>query len=200
MKMLHLTLACLLIASSLFAQELKPISLPKPQTDGGRPLMQVLKERQTRREFTPGSLSSQVLSNLLWAAWGINRPDGRRTAPSASNRQEIDVYVAVAEGLYLYNAQIHQLEPVVKEDLRAETDAALNLIYVADQTKGGGTSDATNSANTGFIAENVYLFCASEGLATVVRGGVDRESLAKAMRLRPGQRITLTQAVGYPKK
>jgi nitroreductase len=100
----------------------------------------------------------------------------------------------------LYNAQIHQLEPVVKEDLRAETDAALNVIYVADQTKLGGTSDATNSANTGFIAQNVYLFCASEGLATVVRGSFDRESLAKAMRLRPGQRITMTQAVGYPKK
>jgi nitroreductase len=200
MNVLHPTLAGLLIAASLFAQELKPIPLPKPQTDGGRPLMQVLKDRQSRREFSPGRLSPQMLSNLLWAAWGINRPDGRRTAPSASNRQEIDVYAAVAEGLYLYNAQIHQLEPVVKEDLRAETDAALNVIYVADQTKLGGTSDATNSANTGFIAQNVYLFCASEGLATVVRGSFDRESLAKAMRLRPGQRITMTQAVGYPKK
>jgi len=200
MNILRSSLAGLLIAASLFAQEMKPIPLPKPQTDGGRPLMQVLKERQTRREFSPGSLSLQTLSNLLWAAWGVNRPDGRRTAPSASNRQEIDVYVALAEGVYLYNAQIHQLEPVAKADLRLEKEATLNLFYVADQTKQGGTSDATNAANTGFIAQNVYLFCASEGLATVVRGSFNRESPAKAMRLRPGQKITMNQAVGFPKK
>jgi nitroreductase len=164
--------------------------------------MQVFKDRQTRREFSPGSLSLQTLSNLLWAAWGINRPDGRRTAPSASNRQEIDVYVALAEGVYLYNAQIHQLEPVAKADIRLETEAALNLIYVyvADQTKGGGTSDGTNAANTGFIAQNVYLFCASKGLATGIRGTFDRAPIAEAIKLRPGQKIIMNQAVGYPKK
>jgi nitroreductase len=184
-------------------QELKPIELPKPQTDGGRPLMQALKERRSTREFGPEKLPPQMLANLLWAAWGVNRPDGRRTAPSASNRQEIEVYVATAEGAYVYNAKEHRLEPVVKEDIRGAAgyeEAPINLVYVADLSKGGGTDNATASADTGFIAQNVYLFCASEGLATVVQGSVDRASLTKALKLRPEQRITLTQTVGYPKK
>ena len=197
----------LLVAISVSAQEQKPIVLPKPQTDGGKPLMQVLKERKSGRDFSPEKLPPQMLSNLLWAAWGVNRPDGRRTAPSASNRQEIDIYVATAEGVYLYNAKDHQLEPVLKEDIRAATgrqpyvgQAALNLIYVADQTRMGRADDAMAFADTAFISQNVYLFCASEGLATVVRGSVDRESLAKSMKLRPDQKITLAQTVGYPKK
>jgi SagB-type dehydrogenase family enzyme len=197
----------LLVAISVSAQEQKPIVLPKPQTDGGKPLMQVLKERKSGREFSPEKLPPQMLSNLLWAAWGVNRPDGRRTAPSASNHQEIDIYVATADGLYLYNAKDHQLEPVMKEDIRTAAgrqpyvgQAPLNLIYVADQTRMGRPDDATAFADTGFISQNVYLFCASEGLATVVRGSVDRESLAKIMKLRPDQKITLAQTVGYPKK
>ena len=197
----------LLVAISVSAQEQKPIVLPKPQTDGGKPLMQVLKERKSGRDFSPEKLPPQMLSNLLWAAWGVNRPDGRRTAPSASNRQEIDIYVATAEGVYLYNAKDHQLEPVLKEEIRAATgrqpyvgQAALNLIYVADQTRMGRADDAMAFADTAFISQNVYLFCASEGLATVVRGSVDRESLAKSMKLRPDQKITLAQTVGYPNK
>ena len=178
MKLLSRTLAgLLLVAISVSAQEQKPVVLPKPQTDGGKPLMQVLKERKSGRDFSPEKLPPQMLSNLLWAAWGVNRPDGRRTAPSASNRQEIDIYVATAEGLYLYNAKDHQLEPVLKEDIRAATgrqpfvgQAPLNLIYVADQAKMGRADDAMAYADTGFISQNVYLFCASEGLATVVRG------------------------------
>lgn len=208
MKSLLRTLTGLiLIAVSVSAQTEKPIVLPRPQTDGGKPLMQVLKERQSGREFSSEKLPPQLLSNLLWAAWGVNRPDGRRTAPSASNRQEIDIYVATPEGLYLYNATDHQLQPLVKEDLRAATgrqpyvgQAALNLIYVADQTRMGRPDDSTAFADTGFISQNVYLFCASEGLATVVRGSVDRESLSKLMKLRPDQKITLAQTVGYPKK
>ncbi|MGA2221038.1 MAG: SagB/ThcOx family dehydrogenase [Verrucomicrobiia bacterium] len=208
MRLSSRTLAgLLLVAISVSAQEQKPIVLPKPQTDGGKPLMQVLKERKSGREFSPEKLPPQMLSNLLWAAWGVNRPDGRRTAPSASNHQEIDIYVATAEGLYLYNAKDHQLEPVMKEDIRTAAgrqpyvgQAPLNLIYVADQTKMGRPDDGTAFADTGFISQNVYLFCASEGLATVVRGSVDRESLAKIMKLRPDQKITLAQTVGYPKK
>ena len=208
MRLSSRTLAgLLLVAISVSAQEQKPIVLPKPQTDGGKPLMQVLKERKSGREFSPEKLPPQMLSNLLWAAWGVNRPDGRRTAPSASNHQEIDIYVATADGLYLYNAKDHQLEPVMKEDIRTAAgrqpyvgQAPLNLIYVADQAKMGRPDDATAFADTGFISQNVYLFCASEGLATVVRGSVDRESLAKIMKLRPDQKITLAQTVGYPKK
>ena len=194
-------------AAAAQAQQAGPVKLPAPQLDGGLSLMQALKARRSSREFAQQRLTPQVLSNLLWAAWGMNREDGRRTAPSARNRQEIDVYMALAEGMYLYNAKDHRLDPVAKEDLRAATgtqpfvgQAPLNLVYVADQAKMGGPDDATAGADTGFISQNVYLYCASEGLATVVRGMVPREALVKAMKLRPDQKITLAQTVGYPKK
>jgi SagB-type dehydrogenase family enzyme len=193
------------------AQELQPIRLPQPQTDIGRPLMQALKSRSTAREFSAEPLPAQVLSNLLWAAFGINRPDsGKRTAPSARNWQEIDIYVATAAGLYIYDAKAHQLNPILREDVRAQTgtqayvkDAPLDLVYVADFAKTGGESadrDLYVGADTGFIAQNVYLFCASEGMSVVVRGSVDRAALSKVMHLRPDQKITLAQTVGYPKK
>jgi nitroreductase len=199
----------LMSASCLLAQDLKPIPLPQPQTDGGRPLMQVLKDRKTARDFAADKLSPQVLSNLLWAAFGVNRPDGRRTAPSAMNRQEMDIYVATAEGLFVYNAQANRLDPVLAQDVRAATGiqpfvatAPVDLVYVADMAKAGSGADTDlyTAADTGFIAQNVYLFCASEGLATVVRGSVDRVALAKAIKLRPDQKIILAQTVGYPKK
>ena len=193
-------------------QELKPLILPAPQTDGGKPLMQALKDRHSTREFSSEKLPPQVLSNLLWAAFGINRPDtGKRTAPSAMNWQEIDVYVATAEGLYVYDAKGNKLDPILAEDVRGAAgvqpfvkDAPLNLVYVADLAKTGkGSAEDRNfytGADVGFIAQNVYLFCASEGLAVVVRGSVDRPALAKLMKLRPDQKILLAQTVGYPKK
>ena len=203
--------ALLLVPVGLITgQELKPVALPTPQTSGGKPLMQVLKERKSVRDFGPEALSKQTISNLLWAAWGINREDGRRTAPSASNRQEIDVYAIMADGAYLYDAQANALKPVTRSDLRKlagtqpyPADAPLNLIYVADTAKLGGDDAArlaTANADTGFIAQNVYLFCASEGLGTVVRGSVNRDDLGKALNLRAGQRIILAQSVGYAKK
>jgi SagB-type dehydrogenase family enzyme len=193
-------------------QEPKPLILPAPQTDGGKPLMQALKARQSTREFSSEKLTPQVLANLLWAAFGVNRPDtGKRTAPSAINWQEIDVYVATAEGLYVYDAKGNRLDPILAEDVRGATgkqpnikDAPVNLVYVADLAKTGNSSaedrDLYTAADAGFIAQNVYLFCASEGLAVVVRGTVDRVALAKLMKLRPDQRILLAQTVGYPKK
>jgi len=193
-------------------QELKPIILPAPQTDGGKPLMQALKARHSTREFSSEKLPPQVLANLLWAAFGINRPDtGKRTAPSAINWQEIDVYVATAEGLYVYDAKGNRLDPVLAEDVRGATgkqpniaDAPVNLVYVSDLAKTGHSSaedrDLYTAAGAGFIAQNVYLFCASEGLAVVARGTIDRVALAKLMKLRPDQRILLAQTVGYPKK
>jgi SagB-type dehydrogenase family enzyme len=211
-------LLCLLLvlflvdAQFIIGQELKPLLLPRPQLEGGRPLMQVLKDRRSSREFSPEKVPDQILSNLLWAAFGINRPDsGRRTAPSARNWQETDIYVAVAEGLYLYEAKAHQLNLLQKEDIRVMTgtqayvkEAPINLIYVVDYSKTGKASDEERqlfcAADAGFISQNVYLFCASEGLATVVRGLVDRPTLAKVMKLRPDQKIILTQSVGYPKK
>jgi SagB-type dehydrogenase family enzyme len=194
------------------AQELKPLELPKPLTDGGRPLMQVLRDRHSTREFKTEKLPLPVLSNLLWAAFGVNRADsGKRTAPSAGNRQEIDIYVALAEGLYVYDAPAHRLNPVVAEDVRAATgsqdfvkEAPVNLIYVADLAKTGDASPEDKNFYTaldaGFIGQNVYLFCASEGLGAVVRGMVDRPALAKLMKLRPDQKILVAQTVGYPKK
>jgi len=205
-------LAALLITSAwLAAQELKPIELPQPQTEGGKPLMQALKARHTTREFKPNPLPAQVLSNLLWAAFGINRPEsGKRTAPSARNWQEIDIYVAMAEGTYVYDAKAHRLNPILSGDVRAATggqdfvkDAPVNLVYIADLAKTGDASaegqNIYTAVDTGFISQNVYLFCASEGLATVVRGTVDRPALAKLLKLRADQKIIVAQTVGYPR-
>jgi len=208
-----LALSLSLISSHpIFAEELKPVPLLKPQTNGGKPFMQVLKDRKSSREFSSEKLPAQVLSNLLWAAFGVNRPESeKRTAPSAMNRQEMDIYVASADGLYLFDAKAHVLKPVLAEDIRAMTglqpfvkDVPLNLIYVADFLRMGSATaeqkEFYSAADTGFIAENVYLYCASEGLATVVRGLVDKPALAKVMKLRTDQKITLVQSVGYPKK
>ena len=209
----RLLLAILIVCpATTLAQELKPIQLPKPQMGGGRPLMQALKDRHTSREFSSEKLPAQVLSNLLWAAFGVNRPDsGKRTAPSARNWQEIDIYVATADGLYLYDAKANLLKPTLAEDIRGATggqpfvkDAPVNLVYVADLAKTGDSPaearDLFTAVDAGFISQNVYLYCASEGLATVVRGGIDRPALAKVMRLRPDQKIIVAQSVGYPKK
>ena len=202
----------LFICTSLTsAQELKPIKLLEPQLNSGKLLMQALKARSSSREYSSKPLPLQVLSNMLWAAWGINRPEsGKHTAPSASNRQEIDVYVSTADGLYLYDAKEHMLQPVLAEDIRAATgkqdfvsEAPVNLIFVADLSKMGGGSDdrklMTANADVGFISQNVYLFCASEGLANVVRGMVDKPMLEKEMGLRPDQKVILAHTVGYPK-
>ena len=202
----------LLCPNPIYSQELEEIKLPAPQMEGGRPLMEVLKDRHSSREFSTEELPLQVLSNLLWAGFGINRPDsGKRTAPSAVNWQNIDIYVAMSKGLFLYDAKENILAPVLAEDIRAATgsqsfvkDVPINLIYVADFSKiPRGTDEDKNfysAAHTGYISQNVYLYCTSEGLATVVRGLVDREALAKVMKLRPEQKVMLAQSVGYTKK
>jgi nitroreductase len=192
-------------------QELKAIELPKPQMDGGKPLMAALKDRKSTREFSSEKLPMQMLSNMLWAANGINRPDGKRTAPTAMNKQEIDIYVALEQGLYLYDAKANTLVPLLAVDIRAATgkqpfvkDAPVNLIFAADYAKMGDMpaemKDFYAAADTGYVSQNVYLFCASEGLATVVRGSVDRVVCSAAMGLRSDQKIILVQTVGYPKK
>ncbi|MDD5035755.1 MAG: SagB/ThcOx family dehydrogenase [Methylococcaceae bacterium] len=200
-------------ASVCLAQESPAMKLPQPQLEGGRPLMQVLRERKSTREFGADKLPTTMLSNLLWAAFGINRPEsGSRTAPSTHNWQVIDVYVATADGYYLYDAKSHALQAIATQDIRALTgtqdfakDAPVNLIYVADFSRrdaDAGEEDMkiAAAADAGFIGQNVYLFCASEGLASVVRGSIDKEALAKAMKLKTTQWIVLAQSVGYPKK
>lgn len=183
--------------------------LPKPSTTGGMPLMEALARRQSTRSFSEKELPPQLLSNLLWAAWGVNRPaSGNRTAPSAHNRQPVDLYVITAAGAYLYDAKAHRLVPAAEGDLRKLAGrqdfvftAPVNLIYVEDTSRSGeGAQSAVwTGVTAGAIAQNVHLFCASEGLATVVRGWVDPEPLGKALGLKPTQRVILAQTVGYPK-
>ena len=197
----------LFIAGNLFAQS---IDLPAPQKTGGMPLMKALAKRSTARVFDSKELSPQQLSSLLWAAFGINRPDGKRTAPSAMNFQETDIYVLLKHGAYVYAAKSNKLDLVVAEDIRAlggtqafVKDAPVTLIFVADLSKMGKGSDENkrNTANVdvGYISQNVYLFCASDGLVTGARGSVDRATLGSRLKLRPDQMIILAQSAGYPK-
>ena len=207
-----LALLVLLAGFSLAdAQEPKSIALPPPQTTIGKPLMQALQLRQSSREFADALVAPQDLSNLLWAADGINRKEsGKRTAPSAMNWQEVDVYVVLREGTYLYNPKTNDLELVAAGDLRGLAgvqgfvkEAPLNLVYVADFARAGKGNDEDKkiytAADVGFIAQNVYLYCASQGLAAVVRASLDRPTLATALKLRADQKIILAQTVGHPK-
>lgn len=211
-KLLSLCIAAVISLSFnlSLADELRPIQLPSPRMKGGKPLMEALKERRSNRDFSSKPLPPQVLSELLWAAWGINRPKTKgRTAPSAMNMQEIDIYVAMPSGLYIYDAVMHSLLPVSTDDIRALTGkqdfvgvAPLNLVYVADLSrakKAGANAVFDTACDTGFISQNVYLYCASEGLSTVARGYFDEATLSRAMKLRPDQKIILAQTVGYPK-
>jgi SagB-type dehydrogenase family enzyme len=200
-----------LVSSLASAAAPAPIQLPAPQTTGGKPLMQALAERHTSRDFRPDPLPRQTLSNLLWAAFGINRPaSGGRTAPSAHDAQEIDVYVVLPTASYLYRAKENSLAPVRPGDLRALTgrqdfvrDAPVSLVYVADFARfprdSGQDKVFYSAADAGHISQNVYLFAASEGLAVMVRADIDKLALARALGLRPTQHIVLAQSVGYPK-
>lgn len=188
----------------------KEIQLLKPDRTGGIPVMAAINKRESSRSFAAKNISDQVLSNLLWAACGINRSDsGKRTAPSAMNKQEIDIFAAMDNGLYKYNAVRHSLELVSSKDIRSLTglqnfvkDAPLTMIYVADMSKVAGETQDDKliyaGADTGFIGENVYLYCASEGLAVVIRAYIDKGALGKAMNLKENQMIILAQTVGYP--
>jgi nitroreductase len=194
------------LAGNLLAQS---IDLPAPQKTGGMPLMEALAKRSTARAFATNDLSPQQISSLLWAAFGVNRPDGKRTAPSANNKQETDIYVLLKSGAYVYSAVSNKLDLVGTNDIRAlggtqafVKDAPMTLVFVADLAKRGSNNEGTrNTANidVGYISQNVYLFCASEGLATGARGSVDRKALGEKLRLRPDQLIVLAQSVGYPK-
>jgi len=211
MKIIVSTILLIFMINVLTAQEFIKIKLNSPQLEKGKPLMQVLKERKSSREYSDKKLSIQELSNLLWAANGINREDGKRTAPTAMNTQEIDIYVILEEGIYLYEPVNNELLPIVSGDFRKSAGkqdfvetAPVNLVFVADLAKisfQNNESDKISWANidVGFVSQNVYLYCASEGLATVVRGYVDKDALSKVMKLRSDQKVILAQTVGYPK-
>lgn len=185
------------------------IVLPAPETEGGKPLMNAIRDRRSTREFSDQPLPVQVLSNLLWATIGISRPDGKLTVPNARSRREIDVFVVAAEATYRYDIERHALKTVTTDDLRPlagkqdfVATAPVNLIYVADYARMPDLNPEQqlvySSTDVGFSVENAYLFCTSFGLATVVRGSVEREALGKALGLGPQQRIILGQSIGYP--
>jgi len=183
-------------------------ALPAARTDGGMPLMAALRLRRSTRAYSDRALSEQTLSDLMWAAFGVNRPSGDRTAPYWRHIMVIDVYVAMADGVFLYEPKDHALVPYLPDDLRAHTGvqdfvatAPVNLVYVAHGERMTDISPENRrlyaSVDAGFIGQNVYLFCASEGLASVFRGAVDYEKLAQAMKLPDQQFVTFAQTVGY---
>lgn len=172
--------------------------------------MDTLAKRSTTRAFDSKDLSNQQISTLLWCCFGINRADGKRTAPSANNKQATDIYVLLKSGAYVYDANANKLNLALPEDIRSlggtqafATNAPVILIFVADFSKMGNASDEakrnTANVNVGYISQNAYLYCASEGLATGARGSVDKKALGSKLKLRPAQMIILAQSVGYPK-
>lgn len=185
------------------------IELPPPGKHGGMPLMDALAARRSSREFSPRPLPADVLSGLLWAAFGVNGAEGGRTAPSAVDAQEIDVYVALPEGAYRYDSSAHRLQLVAASDVRRITGyqdfvdkAPLDLIFVADHGRMGMVPAAQRTSYAhvaaGAIAQNVYLYAAANGLATVIRAWIDRDAIADALGLPHGQQVLLSQTVGYP--
>ncbi|MDR0422854.1 MAG: SagB/ThcOx family dehydrogenase [Proteiniphilum sp.] len=187
----------IILSTPLSAQDIR---LPAPDRTGGKPLMQALNERKSVRTYQDRELTLQQISDLLWAANGFNRDD-KRTAPTANNRQELELYVTTKAGIYYYDARNHHLKEVKKGDYRSQTgtqsfvsQAALNLLFVSDTEKMSGKYAYTDC---GFVAQNVYLYCSSEGLGVVVRGSFDKDKLSTLLNLSPHQEVLLTQTVGY---
>lgn len=187
----------------------EPIQLPPPDTSGGKPLMQTLHDRMSTKEFTDQAIPWNQVSNLLWAAYGINRPEsGKRTVATAVNCQDIDVYVVFAKAVYVYEAKEHRLVPVVERDVRALAAtqeyaqvASINLVYVSDYARMPDNLEERKpiyaAFHAGSISQNVYLYCASAGLGAVVRDSVDRDRLKAALNLRDEQSIVMAQSVGF---
>jgi nitroreductase len=182
------------------------VALPPPRRSGGMALADALQARESRREFGDAPLGDQRLSDLLWSAAGINRPElGGRTAPSAMNAQEVQLFVAMPQGLFLYDPAGHALQMTLASDVRRVTgyqdfvdSAPLDLVYVADHTH-SKLVPAAQRESAGAMAQNVYLFCAANGLATVIRAWFDHPALSQAMGLGTDQQLLLCQTVGQPK-
>ena len=205
-----LSAAALASTSAIAAEKATTLQLPPPRSEGGKPLIQALKLRRSIREYAERELPPQVLSDLLWAAFGINRPTGDRTAPYWRHIMVIDVYAVMKTGVWYYDPKQHALQQHSRSDIRAATglqdfvaSAPLNLVYIAHGERMQDVSPEERrlyaSVDAGFIGQNVYLFCASEGLATVFRGAVDTKRLAQVMQLDAAQFVTFAQTVGYPK-
>lgn len=209
-KVLFILTALLLIVTSMNAQDLKAIHLNAPDKSRGTTVMKALADRHSVREFDAKALSLQDLSDLLWAANGVNRADGKRTAPSALNKQDIDVYVILKEGAYLYNAQSNILEPIAKGDHRQVVaggqdfvkTAPVSLVLISDLSRFGNTSDQSKlmgAVDAGIVCQNINLFCSSRGLSTVPRATMDKAALKSVLKLTDSQLPIMNNPVGYPK-
>lgn len=211
MKLKFITaLFCILLGyTAINAQPVETIKLPAPQKTGGISLMEALDNRQSQRSYSSKELTQQQMSNLLWAAYGINRPNGYRTVPSARTAHEYDIYIIKNDGWYLYDAEQHVLLKMGNENLQEHAGtqdfvqtAPLNLVFVADFDKLASFNEEMQvfyaATDVGYISQNVYLYCAAEGLATIVRGQIDKAKTKEVLKLKPNQKVMLAQTVGYP--
>jgi SagB-type dehydrogenase family enzyme len=211
MKRSVFVIVALLMVITMQAQELKVIKLNAPGKTKGEAMMRVFSERRSIREYAQKDLTPQDLSDLLWAANGINRPDGKRTAPTAMNVQDVDVYVAMKEGVYLYDAKEHALKPITAGDYRVAVagsqdfakEAPVSLLLVTDLSRLGDASSEQvkmmGAVDVGIVCQNINLACAGLGLATVPRATMEQESLRKALKLKDSQLLLINNPVGYPK-
>ncbi|MDR3626901.1 MAG: SagB/ThcOx family dehydrogenase [Ignavibacteriaceae bacterium] len=208
MKKYFVLLIMLFTGSFIFCQT---IELPAPQKTGGMPLMETLAKRTTVRSFDTTDISLQQLSDLLWASFGVNRSDGKRTAPSANNKQEIDIYVLLKTGAFVYDAQDNKLTQVATEDLRKAAasqkfagDAPVQLIFIADLSKSGNGTEEEKlrmaNIDCGYVSQNTYLYCTSAGLVTGARASINRDAITAPLKLKPEQKIILAHSVGFQKK
>jgi len=204
------TLVAFLYAFTIQAQELEVIKLNAPDKTRGSAIMKALNDRQSIREYAADKIKPQDLSDLLWAANGINRPDGKRTAPSCRDFRDVVVYAVLPEGAYLYDAQEHALIPVSAGDYRGAVaagqafakEAPLSIVLVADMTKYGNMSESSKlmaAIDVGIVCQNINVACAGLGLVTVPRGTMDHETLKSALKLADNHLLLINNPVGYPK-
>ncbi|MCX6334937.1 MAG: SagB/ThcOx family dehydrogenase [Bacteroidia bacterium] len=209
MKKILISLVFFISWTICSAQVIETVHLPPAQKTGGMPLMEALQLRKSQRSFSSKELTSQQISNLLWAAYGINRPDGFRTVPASKNWYEYDIYVLKSDGWFLYEVAKHTLLKMGSEDLRIYggtqdfvKTAPVILVFVVDFERMTGTTDDLkkffSAVDLGYISQNVYLWCASEGLATIILGQVDKPKVHEVLKLKPNQQVVLSQPVAFP--
>lgn len=212
MKKLSLLFGVFLLACGIYAQSSQVIKLDPPTKTGGKPVMDVFSSRKSDRIFAPDKLKSKDLSNLLWAVNGINREDGKRTAPSARNAQDVDVYVIMEEGAYLYDAKEHVLNLVASGDHRAAVagwqdfvkTAPVSIVLVSDLSRLGSNIDETTklmgAVDVGIVCQNINIACAGMGLVTIPRGSMNHATLKEVLKLKDNHLLLINNPVGYPKK
>lgn len=205
-----ITVLALITVATIAADVEETLKLPVPRQSGGMPLFDTLKNRKSTKEFSNKELDTKQISEILWCGFGINRPqEMRRTAPSAMNAQEIDLYVSTKDGVFFYDSKIHALKQVLNQDIRTKIsgqpfnkNAPVVIVFVADYSRTKASPQQRQLyayIDTGFISQNIYLYCASEGLGTVIHE-LNRAETTKLLNLKPEQEVIMAQSVGYPKQ